>query len=83
MATLPEGFILSGLDTAIAMVMYSDILARDQYTPDLMLAALSWQSARYSPQFQTVPVESGFIIPDYSSAYGGPDCSAGLCLLEP
>jgi len=45
MSTLPEGFILSGMDTLITMVMYPDILARDYNTPGLDLAALQWQSA--------------------------------------
>lgn len=51
MSTLPEGFILSGLDTVIAMVMYPDILARDYHTPGLELAAFSWQSVDYSLRF--------------------------------
>lgn len=45
MSTLPEGLVLSGMDTPIAMAMYPDILARDFNTPDLDLSALSWQSA--------------------------------------
>lgn len=45
MSTLPEGFILSGMDTPIAIAMYPDILARNWNTPGLYLAALSWQSA--------------------------------------
>ncbi len=44
MSTLPEGFVLSGMDTPIAMAMYPDILARDYNTPGLDMAALSWQS---------------------------------------
>jgi len=48
MATLPEGFILSGLDTAIAMVMYPDILVRDCHTPGLDLATFSGRSVGYS-----------------------------------
>ena len=44
-ATLPEGFVLSGLDTIIAATMYPDILARDYNTPGYDLAAISWQSA--------------------------------------
>lgn len=51
MAMLPEGFILSGLDTVIAMITYSDILARDFHTPGLDLAALSWRSLGYSLYF--------------------------------
>ena len=48
---LPEGFILSGLDTIIAMIMYPDILARGYRTLSLCLAALSWQSADFSLEF--------------------------------
>jgi len=51
MSTLPEGFILSGMDTAIAMVMYPDILARDWNTSGLDLAALQWQSSGSSLDF--------------------------------
>jgi hypothetical protein len=53
MPTLPEGFILSGMDTPIAMVIYPDILARDWNTPGLDLAALQWQSAVYSLCFKS------------------------------
>lgn len=45
MSALPENFILSGLDTLIAMIMYSDVLAKDYNTPGLDMAALSWRSA--------------------------------------
>jgi hypothetical protein len=48
MSTLPKGFILSGMDTPIAMVMYPDILARDHNMLGLDLAALQWRSAGYS-----------------------------------
>jgi hypothetical protein len=51
MSTLPEGFILSGMDTPIAMAMYPDILARDWNTPGLDLAALFWRSAGCSLRF--------------------------------
>jgi len=54
MATLPKGFILSGLDTAIAMLMYPDVLARDYRTPGLYLAAFSRRSANYSFCFVVV-----------------------------
>jgi len=40
MTALPKGFILSGLDTVIAMIMYPDILARDWHTPSLDFSAL-------------------------------------------
>lgn len=45
MSTLPKGFILSGMDTPIAMAMYPDILARDWNTPGLDMSVLQWQSA--------------------------------------
>ena len=51
MEELPKGFVLSGLDTIIAMIWYPDILARDFYTPNLDLAALSPQSPVYSFYF--------------------------------
>lgn len=51
MSTLPEGFILSGMDTPIAMVMYPGVLARDYNTPGLDLPALQWRSADYSLSF--------------------------------
>ena len=51
-STLPEGFILSGMDTPIAMIMYPDILARDWNTPGLNMSALQWQSAGYSLDFK-------------------------------
>jgi len=54
MSTLPEGFILSGIDTPIAMAMYPDILACDWNTPGLELAALQWQSADYSLGFRAI-----------------------------
>jgi len=50
-STLPEGFILSGMDTPIAMAMYPDILARDFNTPGLDMVALSLQSVGYSFNF--------------------------------
>ena len=59
MSTLPEGFILSGMDTPIAMVMYPDILARDWDTPGLNLA-LQWQSAGYSLYFWACGGSLGF-----------------------
>lgn len=45
MESLPEGFVLSGMDTPIAMAMYPDILARDYNTPGLDLAAFVLKSA--------------------------------------
>lgn len=52
MSTLPEGFILSGMDTPIAMAMYPDILACYS-APNLDMAALSWRSANSSFYFES------------------------------
>lgn len=60
MLTLPKGFILSGMDTSIAMIMYSDILARGWKTPGLDMAALQWQSADYSLNFRAFDDKLGF-----------------------
>ncbi|MFA6145822.1 MAG: hypothetical protein WC697_00635 [Patescibacteria group bacterium] len=51
-ASLPEGFILSGLDAIIAMIMYPDILARDENTPCLDLSALFWKDSDCSLFFK-------------------------------
>ncbi len=58
--TLPEGFVLSGMDTPIAMMMYSDILACDYNTPGLDMAAFSWRSAFYSLSFEARDVRLFF-----------------------
>ena len=80
MSTLPEGFILSGMDTPIAMAMYPDILACDYNTPGLDLAALQWQSADYSLCFKAYDV-----LLDFSStgalAYADGNYSGGLLFL--
>jgi len=52
MSTLPKGFILSGMDAFIAMMMFPDTLARDRSTPGLDMAALQWQSAGASLVFK-------------------------------
>ncbi len=60
MSTLPEGFILSGMDTPIATMMYPDILARDYNTPGLDMAALQWRSADCSLRFRASGGRLGF-----------------------
>jgi len=80
MSTLPEGFILSGIDTPIAMAMYPDILACDWNTPGLELAALQWQSADYSLDFGAFDDELGFGITDSLANARGP-YSGGLLFL--
>lgn len=60
MSTLPEGFILSGMDTPIAIAMYPDILARGWNIPGVGLAALQWQCADYSLYFRAGGGKLGF-----------------------
>ncbi|MBU2545207.1 hypothetical protein KKC65_02025 [Patescibacteria group bacterium] len=80
MSTLPREFILSGLDIAIAMVMYPDILARDWNTPGLDLAALSWQSSACSLCFGAYDALLDFGRTD-NLADADDDCSGGLLFL--
>lgn len=80
MSALPEGFVLSGLDTVIAVAMYPDILARDYRTPGLDLAALSWQSADFSLLFGAVVDGLVFGRTD-SLAHARGSCSGGLLFL--
>lgn len=80
METLPESFILSGLDTIIAMIMYPDVLARDYYTPGLDLAAFSWRSVDYSLRFGAGGARLDFDdADDLADAYG--DYSGSLLFL--
>lgn len=80
MSTLPEGFVLSGMDTPIAMAMYPDILARDWNTPGLDMAALQWQSAAHSLLFKASGVKLGFGDSGYlADAHGS--YSSGLLFL--
>lgn len=80
MSTLPKEFILSGMDTPIAMIMYPDILARDWNTPGLDVSALQWPSADYSLYFRAGGGLLGFgHVNDLSDAYAG--CSGGLLFL--
>lgn len=51
-ATLPEQFSLAGLETAFAMMMYPDILARDFNTLGYDLSALQWRGPGYSLYFK-------------------------------
>ncbi len=53
MLTLPEGFVLSGLDTVVAMAMYPDVLASSGHTPNLNLAALRKKDSVYSISLKT------------------------------
>ncbi|MEK7125416.1 MAG: hypothetical protein AAB880_00720 [Patescibacteria group bacterium] len=61
MATLPEGFILSGpLDTAMGWVMYPDVLGRDYKTPGYDCSAVQWQSSARSLCFGACVGEADF-----------------------
>ncbi len=80
MLTLPEGFILSGMDTPIAMAMYPDILARWN-TPGLDLAALQWQSAVYSLYFKAYVVKLDFDFTGFLDCAFDGDYSHGLLFL--
>lgn len=49
MQSLPESlFLCGGFDSATAMVMYPDILARDFHAPGHDLSALCWRSSDFS-----------------------------------
>jgi len=80
MSTLPKGFILSGMDILIAMVMYPDILARDWNVPGLDIAALQWRSADYSLRFRALDGELDFGRTD-DLAYASDLYSGGLLFL--
>jgi len=80
MSTLPEEFILSGLDTIIAMIMYPDILAHDWNTLGLNLPALQWQSADGSFGFEAFDDWLDFGSTDYL-AYASDRFSGGLLFL--
>lgn len=77
MESLPEGFILSGIETIIAMIMYPEVLARDSYTPTLGLAGLFRQSSDYSLLFWAADNELSFGDGVHSS-HAIDDISSGL-----
>lgn len=60
MSELPDGFILSGMDTPIAIMMYPDVLAYHKHTPNLCLAALQWRSFGFSFIFRLINNELFF-----------------------
>jgi len=78
-ARMPSRFILSGgLDIAVAMAMYPEILAHDFNTPGLDMAALQFGSADYSLFFNAFDSRLRFIRRGLG-AYGY--FSGGLLLL--
>lgn len=70
MATLPNGFVLSGvLDTCVAMVSYPDFLARDDHTPTLVCPGTTWQGA-FSLCFYPGATSLSFCVVDAVVALG-------------
>lgn len=69
MASLPEGFVLSGvLDACVAMAAYPDVLAQN-HAPTLVCAGTTWQSA-FSLGFQPSSKSLNFCIADEACAMG-------------
>jgi hypothetical protein len=80
MIYLPHNLILSGIDTLIALIMYPDVLAKDDYTPFYNLSAFSYESEEKSIGFEANDKELLFFsynTPDYSFC----DCTGGLFLM--
>lgn len=75
MNALPSGFMLGGLDTIIAMIMYPDVLARDFHTPLYDLSAYQWRDAGYSldlgPGDVILEVDFGAFLADAYDHYAG------------
>ncbi len=73
MKTLPQGLLLSGvIDTAIAWIMYPEMMGRTMYTPIHQCAAVAYLDTQHSLRFYvTAPVRgSKGIIGNFSSSYG-------------
>jgi len=69
MASLPEGFVLSGvLDSCIAMAAYPDVLAQD-HAPTLVCPGTTWQSA-FSLCFHPSSKSLDFCVADEACALG-------------
>lgn len=76
---LPEGFILTGgIEAAVALTGYPDVLARDFQTPGLDCAANVWQSAEDSLLFEAIDDQLEF---SYRLLGAGEFCSSGLLFL--
>lgn len=81
MVFLSENIILSGgLDMAMSMVMYPEVLARDFHTPGLDMAALQWSSADCSLYFEASGSDLYF---SHRSLGADGNSSGGLLLLGP
>jgi len=78
---LPDNLLLAGpMDTAISLICWPDILARDYHTPDLDCSAVYWQSSADSLRFGAVGTGLYFArTDDLAAAYG--DYSGGVVCL--
>ncbi len=79
--TLPESFILSGIDYLINMAMYPDVLARGWYTPGHDLSAFVWQSPGDSRCFRARDDGLDFVSGGHLG-YADGSYSSGLLFLE-
>lgn len=69
MASLPKGFVLSGvLDSCVAMISYPDVLAAD-HAPTLVCAGTTWQ-AEFSLSFHPDKKYLNFGVADEAFAVG-------------
>lgn len=69
---LPESLVLSGMEVPVVATAYPDIVGRDNKTPVLDMAALSWQSSESSLLFEACDGDAGF--DDRSRGAGGRYC---------
>lgn len=76
MQHLPEGFILCGVvETAIALMAHTSILARDNYTPVLDCAANTWRSSSFSLIFNA---RVSYLLFDRRILHASDSCSGGV-----
>lgn len=78
MTSLPEEFILSGVEVVAAVAGYPAIFGRDSGIPALDLAALQWQSVGRSLFFDASDSKADV---DHRSLIAGGSFSGGLSLL--
>lgn len=79
-AAMPKEFVLSALDTFIAMIMYPDVLARNSNIIGLDCSALQWQSVGWSLHFKAIGSGLGFNNGSFLSDPNG-SCSGGFIFL--
>ncbi len=84
MSTLPEEFILSGMDALIAIIMYPDVLfvQRDELKPVLSLSALAcWSDFHLLDSEKTDDNKLGFANTEDASALAHGNCSSSLLFI--